>query len=125
MIYLDTHVVLWLYTVKGEGLSKRARRLIEASPALLISPMVLLELAFLYEIGRIRVEAMPIYDYLKEKIGLESCAKPFSEIIRMATQNRWTRDPFDRIITAQAAIGSSTLITKDQQIRRYYPYAEW
>ena len=25
MIYLDTHVVLWLYARKGEGLSPRAR----------------------------------------------------------------------------------------------------
>ena len=29
MIYLDTHVVLWLYQRKGEGLSERARRLVE------------------------------------------------------------------------------------------------
>lgn len=29
MIYLDTHVVLWLYLRKGEGLSKHARQLIE------------------------------------------------------------------------------------------------
>ena len=26
MIYLDTHVVLWLYLRRGEGLSERARR---------------------------------------------------------------------------------------------------
>ncbi len=43
MIYLDTHVVLWLYLRKGEGLSGRARQLIEYEPVILISPMILLE----------------------------------------------------------------------------------
>jgi len=40
MIYLDTHVVIWLYARKGEGLSTRARRLIEDEPEIAISPMV-------------------------------------------------------------------------------------
>ena len=52
MIYLDTHVVLWLYLRKGEGLSGRARQLIEYEPVILISPMILLELDYLHEIGR-------------------------------------------------------------------------
>ena len=40
MIYLDTHVVLWLYLRKGEGLSESARWLIEYEPEILISPIV-------------------------------------------------------------------------------------
>ena len=32
MIYLDTHVVLWLYLRKGEGISERARQSIEYEP---------------------------------------------------------------------------------------------
>lgn len=52
MIYLDTHVVLWLYLRKGEGLSSKARYLIEFEPEIFISPMVLLELDYLYEIER-------------------------------------------------------------------------
>ena len=39
MIYLDTHVVLWLYLRKGQGLTKRARHLIEYEPEILISPV--------------------------------------------------------------------------------------
>jgi hypothetical protein len=44
MIHLDTHVILWLYLRKGEGLSGRARQLIEYEDVILISPMILLEL---------------------------------------------------------------------------------
>jgi PIN domain nuclease of toxin-antitoxin system len=49
MIYLDTHVVLWLYLRKGEGLSGRARQLIEYEDVIIISPMILLELDYLHE----------------------------------------------------------------------------
>ena len=52
MIYLDTHVVLWLYLRRGEALSERARHSIEYEPEILISPMVLLELDYLHEVGR-------------------------------------------------------------------------
>jgi PIN domain nuclease of toxin-antitoxin system len=37
----------------------------------------------------------------------------------------WTRDPFDRLITAQAAVGSDVLITKDATITANYPRAVW
>jgi PIN domain nuclease of toxin-antitoxin system len=47
MIYIDTHVVLWLYHRKGEGLSERARRLIEYEPEILIYSNILMhKLAF-------------------------------------------------------------------------------
>ena len=45
MIYLDTHVILWLFARKGEGLSVHAMNLIENDTEIVISPMVLLELA--------------------------------------------------------------------------------
>lgn len=47
MIYLDTHVVIWLFKDRGKGLSTDARQLIETTDVIFISPMVLLELDFL------------------------------------------------------------------------------
>ena len=38
---------------------------------------------------------------------------------------KWTRDPFDRLITAQAAVDDSPLLTKDDTIHTYYPKAVW
>ena len=125
MIYLDTHVVLWLYALGGEGLSRRACQLIEESVTVLISPMVLLELAYLYEIDRLKVESDQIYRYLQQKIRLKVCTKPFFDLIQLASKQSWTRDPFDRIITAQAAIDHKTLVTKDIMIRRHYSKAIW
>jgi len=125
VIYLDTHVVVWLYARKGVGLSKAARQLIEDDVMIAISPMVLLELDYLNETGRTTLGSGPVYDYLHKRIDLRLCEKPFAEVIRFASQQTWTRDPFDRIIVAQAAIDSNVLITKDEVIREHYAHAVW
>ncbi len=125
MIYLDTHVVLWLYLRKGEGLSGRARQLIEYEPIILISPIILLELDYLHEIGRTTLGSAHVFDYLHQRIGLQVCQKSFIDVVREASQLSWTRDPFDRIITAQSAIDRNTLITKDKIIQEHYEYAVW
>lgn len=125
MIYLDTHVVVWLYAGIGENLSDRALQLIEESDTVLISPMVLLELDFLHEIGRITLESNAIFDYLHQHIGLKACERSFNDVVRLASKQVWTRDPFDRIITGQAAVAQNYLITKDAIIRHHYAQAAW
>lgn len=125
MSYLDTHVVLWLYLRKGEGLSERARGIIEYEPEIRISPIVLLEVDYLHEIGRITLGSGPVFKYLHQQIGLKACKKSFIDVIQTASQLSWTRDPFDRIITAQASIEQNSLITKDRMIHEHYEHAVW
>lgn len=125
MIYLDTHVVIWLFAGRLDLVSQNARQAIEETPALLISPMVLLELDFLYEIEKIRVDSNRVRTHLNQKIGLEVCDNSFEQVCRAAVEEKWTRDPFDRLITAQAAMKQSGLITKDRIIREHYQRALW
>ncbi len=125
MIYLDTHVVVWLYAFGSKKLSGRACELIEQSARLLISPLVLLELQFLYEIRRIVVAPQVVYEYLSDRIQLEICDKELREVVGTAMQQTWTRDPFDRMITAQAALNSDILVTKDRSIQSHYSHATW
>lgn len=125
MIYLDTHVVIWIYAEKGERLSPESRRLVEESQSIAISPMVLLELDFLFEINRITSGSGPVYQYLHDRIQLQVCKKPFSDIVAAASELTWTRDPFDRVIVAQASLDGDILLTKDQTIRSHYKNAKW
>ena len=123
-MYLDTHVVIWLYQKDEERISRLARELIE-SRDLLVSPMVLLELEYLFETGKTKADAAEIYDYLHDTIQIDVCSKPFGAVVKKAIGMKWTRDPFDRLITAQAALGESTLLTKDDTIRTNYANAVW
>jgi len=124
MIYLDTHVVVWLYAGLTEKLSPEGAELIEANP-LFISPMVQLELQYLKEINRISAESALIVETLACSIGLELCPRPFAQIVTEALTESWTRDPFDRLIVAQARASQALLLSQDQFIREHYPRTVW
>jgi len=124
LIYLDTHVVVWLYSGLTDKFNEPARRLINDQD-LYISPIVRLELQYLVEIERITVEADAIVTDLTGRIGLQLCDKPFNLIISKALSYPWTRDPFDRLIVANAALHDNLLLSKDQNILENYPLARW
>jgi len=124
LIYLDTHVVVWLYAGDLNLFSPRVQRDLEEN-ALFISPIVSLEVQYLHEIGRITTEASEVIDELRRAIDLQISDIPFSQVVAQALRNTWTRDPFDRIITAQAALGQHRLLTKDRTIRDHYDRAYW
>jgi PIN domain nuclease of toxin-antitoxin system len=87
--------------------------------------MVLLEIELLREIGKLTARSQTICGYLAERGLLEVCGSEFGEVVKAALSQTWTRDPFDRLITAQAALNSGTLITKDRTIRDNYSRAAW
>lgn len=124
LIYLDTHVVAWLYAGQVDRLSAQAIDLIETEE-LRISPMVILELEYLREIGRSTIGGNTVVQSLSAQIGIRVCDLAFAAVTESALDQRWTRDPFDRLIVGHAALAASPLVTKDETIRRHYPRARW
>jgi PIN domain nuclease of toxin-antitoxin system len=124
VIYLDTHVVVWLAAGEVNRLSPLAQKLINRED-LLISPIVLLELEYLHEIGRVRVPAQKLFELLSRDVGLALCKQDFAEIVKTALRQKWTRDPFDRLIVANASIANERLLTKDERILSSYQKALW
>ncbi|MCY3868764.1 MAG: PIN domain-containing protein [Gemmatimonadetes bacterium] len=124
MIYLDTHVVVWLYAGQTEKLSENARSGINEND-IYVSPIVSLELQYLLEIKRITPKPQTVISALSEAIGLNVCDKNFYQIVQCAQQYSWTRDPFDRIIVAQAGLNDNILVTKDQTILTHFEHAVW
>ncbi len=124
-LYLDTHILVWLYQDGATRLTPLAVNAIEEAEQLLISPMVELELTYLHEISCINCPALNILDSLRRDIGLETCKQPFAAVVGAALALDWTRDPFDRLIVSQAAHRASPLLTADQNIREHYSAAIW
>jgi PIN domain nuclease of toxin-antitoxin system len=123
--YIDTQVMVWLCEGKLEKLSAPAAAVLEETEAV-ISPMVLLELEYLYGIKRILVPPQELLTGIEAQIGLRVRDHSFAAVIRTALFETWTRDPFDRVIVAQAkADGMAPLVTSDQKIQRNYPQAVW
>ncbi len=119
MIYIDTHIAVWLFAGQVEKLSDQAKKLLNENE-IQISPIVRLELQYLNEIKRIAVSANDIITDLSNSIGLKVCDKNFNNIINSSLDLTWTRDPFDRIIVANALLNDDYLVTKDQTILKNY-----
>jgi PIN domain nuclease of toxin-antitoxin system len=124
MIYADTHVILWLYEGILDNFTNNGKSLLEEH-AIIISPAVSLELEFLYEIGRIKTTAKKIIHSLKKPLDLQISALPLADIIEHAINLKWTRDPFDRLIAANALCDDVKLLTKDKTIHKNCECAIW
>ncbi len=123
MIFLDTHVVMWLH-IRDMGRLGGAQPHISGR-ALLISPMVELELQLLHEIGRLKTLPAVVIGHLAADVGLAISQHPFDDVVHHAAKLSWTRDPFDRLIVAQAIAGGAPLCTADDRIRRHFAGAVW
>lgn len=124
VVHLDTHIVCWLYEGRSELLSAAARDAVERGQ-LFVSPIVDLELQLLREIGRILKGPETVLPALAREIGLEIGTTPFPKVVAAARELSWTRDPFDRLIVAEAALAGARLVTKDRLIRKHSPAAVW
>ncbi len=124
MIFLDTHVLVWLYAGLPDPFSERAKQELQNGD-LVISPIVLLELQYLYEAKKITKNGDTIFASLQKTTGVRMVEYHWEEVMCAALPLTWTRDPFDRIIVAHALHHKATLLTKDRQIRRHYAGAVW
>ena len=124
-VYLDTHIVVWLGEGKLGRISRKARIQLETAD-LLLSPMAMLELEYLYELKRTRLPARDVFQKVAHETGLRLCDLPFPSIASAALDEKWTRDPFDRLIVGNAkANGFALLISADEQIAQHYPRTVW
>jgi PIN domain nuclease of toxin-antitoxin system len=124
LIYLDTHVAAWLFAGRTDLIPEKARALLNQHD-LRISPAVVLELQYLFEIRRTAEPAQAVVEDLQNTVGLRICDLPFAEVVEVALSQSWTRDPFDRLIASQAILRGAPLVTKDEGIRDHLPQAVW
>ncbi|MFC0820782.1 type II toxin-antitoxin system VapC family toxin [Moraxella marmotae] len=123
-VYLDTHAVIWLEN--GE-LHKFGQTSLDylANCHLLISPMVKLELQYLYQKKRISENADTIIQSIANKANFSICQKNWLDIVNVALHCNFTKDAFDRLIVAHAMLDNSILISKDTNLTEHYVNCVW
>jgi PIN domain nuclease of toxin-antitoxin system len=119
-LLLDTHLLLW---VAGEPrkLSKAARRVLEtAENTLIFSAASLWEIAIKQSLGRkdFRADARLLRRGLLDN-GYEELAVTGAHAVAIATLPSLHKDPFDRILLAQAQVEGITLLTADDRVAQY------
>lgn len=119
-VLLDTHVLIWALS-EPHRISKDARTLIsDARNDVLFSAASIWEIAIKAQIGRVRFTFEP------ERIADEAVARGFEELpiramaaARVARLPMHHRDPFDRILIAQAMSEPAKFFTVDDNLVRY------
>lgn len=124
VILLDTHVLVWLYAGLLQRFPSAVRRRLNHEQ-LALSPFVQLELAYLYEVGRVSSPAQVVTDELRTRLELVVADAAVGAVCSAALGLTWTRDPFDRLLAAHAAVSGLPLVTRDEVLRQHLPLAWW
>lgn len=119
-LLLDTHLLLWLAAMP-EKLPAAARKLAESRRnTLFFSAASIWEVAIKDALGRadFRADASVLRRGLLEN-GYEELAIDGAHAVMAGRLPPLHRDPFDRILVAQAAVEGLTLVTSDAHVAQY------
>jgi PIN domain nuclease of toxin-antitoxin system len=119
-ILLDTHVFLWLQTEPGR-LGEQLRVLEDRRNELIVSAVSSWEIAIKYQLGRL-VLPEPPERYVPERLrimGANGLAIEHTHALAVAALAPLHRDPFDRLLVAQAGLLDLTVMTADRMIIQY------
>ncbi|HEU4354902.1 MAG TPA: type II toxin-antitoxin system VapC family toxin [Actinomycetota bacterium] len=126
-LLLDTHALLW-WIADDERLSVRAAALIaDGSNQVFVSAASAWEIVVKSALGRVEVPT-PVDRFLTSQLEANAfVALPIQmrHALGLAALPDVHRDPFDRILVAQAVAEDLTLVSRDSALRRYPVAVEW
>lgn len=126
-ILLDTQVWLWA-AVAPERLGPSASRLL-SDPAVpwFLSAASSWEISIKYELGRLPLPQPPAQWIPLRLIrdGVTPLAVQHDHACRVGELPRHHRDPFDRLLVAQAQMEGLTLVTADRRLTPYDVKLQW
>lgn len=113
----DTQIVLWAAS-RPDRLSRQVRDVVsDASTIVRVSAVSIAEMAIKQSMGMLTLPVQPLE--LCEAIGFEVMALEPAHAERVGELPLHHRDPFDRLLIAQALCESMTLISADRTMARY------
>lgn len=120
-ILLDTHAWLWLQTTP-ERLSERALALVsDPGNDLYLSAASAWEIAIKYALGKLPLPEPPA-EYVPTRLRTSGASPLFVEhrhALHVASLPHHHRDPFDRLLIAQAHLDGLSLLTTDPELEPY------
>lgn len=124
---LDTHTFLWWITDDPQ-LSPRVRALIhEGTTELFLSAASGWEIAIKHALGRIQLPQRP-EEFIPAHLtlnGIQGLPVVMRHALHAPTLPPLHRDPFDRMLVAQAQLEHLPILTADAQVAQYHVETVW
>lgn len=120
-VLLDTQVWLWMLAAP-ERLSRKSRTLVvSASNELLLSAASAWEIAIKYRLGKLQLPDAPgkYLPHLLSRTAITPLAVTHRHALHVADLPDHHRDPFDRLLVAQAQIEELPILTSDRSLGMY------
>ena len=126
MYLLDTHVALWLLE-GNEKLSQKAREIIFAAEnEIYISIVSAWEIAIKVSLNKLDFEGgTDVFFSSVKKYEIDIFGIKNEHIIAVEKLPYIHRDPFDRLLVSTATVDELTIITADENIRKYGVMWTW
>lgn len=124
---LDTVAFIWLAEGDSRLREPVVELLIDPSNEVFLSAASVWEIVIKYSLGRL-VLRVPPSDYVmqqRELHRIETLSIDERSALAVGGLPELHRDPFDRIIVAQAIVHDLTVVTTDRLIKRYPVQAIW
>ena len=118
-LLLDTHVFLWAID-QPDRLSAKARHWLEADVSPFLSVASLWEIALKVQAGKLKIRN-PV-DFLPKHMAalkVAGLAVKSAHVLRTFGLPDHHKDPFDRLLVAQALNEDCAIVTSDAMIARY------
>lgn len=116
-LLLDTHFLVWIVT----GAQRLADfEWLDSYKPWGVSPISLLELQYLAEIGRLNIRNPQFTESLINDPQFLVDDVPLIHLIQRALEQGWTRDPFDRMLCAHSLARRVPLCTVDRQLLEHH-----
>ncbi len=126
-LLLDTQCWLWMQAAP-ERFSAPARALLDdPDNVLLLSPVSAWEIASKVAAGRLRLPVPP-EDYVPSRMkssGVDALPLQHSHALQAAALPMHHRDPFDRLLIAQAQVEDLPILSADRRLAAYDVQLHW
>lgn len=125
-VLLDTHAFLW-WVSDDSRLSARARTAITDATLVLVSVASCWEIAIKVSLGKLKL-SQPVDRFLAEHLGINQFTLLPIELdhaASVATLPFHHRDPFDRLLAAQALYETLPIVSADPVFRKYKLKRVW
>jgi PIN domain nuclease of toxin-antitoxin system len=116
-LLLDTHVLLW-WLDDNPGLSRRARTVIaDGNNLVFVSAAVICEIQIKHALGKLKIPKN--FRIVLDQQGFELLDITVEHAYAVGKLPLYHRDPFDRILVAQAKLENMILVSRDKRIKKY------
>ena len=126
-VLIDTHIYVWA-TLDDPRLNKRARGILNSTEnELFFSLASLWELSIKIQSGKLRTLTSSIA-FLHDSLAANRVSVlpvRYDDLLSLEQLDAHHRDPFDRILVAQAIANDLKLLTEDKQIKLYPVQTVW